>query len=135
MMMRFIGLQRARRAVIAWSQIAVRSQPILVGTVTIEKSEALSQALTKIKHQVLNAVFMKKKQKSSPLLVPGAVTIATNGWPRTDIQLGGNLDMRTSHEATDAKGQVDAVKLSAIASEIDALKVTALAEGGLYVVN
>jgi len=116
-----------------------RGQPILVGTVTIEKSEALSEALKKkkIKHQVLNARFHEEEAKIIALAgVPGAVTIATNMAGRgTDIQLGGNLDMRTAHEATDSEGQVNAVKSSAIASEIDALKVKALAEGGLYVVG
>ncbi|MGB1469098.1 MAG: preprotein translocase subunit SecA, partial [Candidatus Puniceispirillaceae bacterium] len=116
-----------------------RGQPILVGTVTIEKSEALSEALKKkkIKHQVLNARFHEEEAKIIALAgVPGAVTIATNMAGRgTDIQLGGNFDMRTAHEATDSEGQVNAVKSSAIASEIDALKVKALAEGGLYVVG
>ena len=116
-----------------------RGQPILVGTVTIEKSEALSEALKKkkIKHKVLNARFHEEEAKIIALAgVPGAVTIATNMAGRgTDIQLGGNLDMRTAHEATDSGGQVNAVKSSAIASEIDALKVKALAEGGLYVVG
>ena len=116
-----------------------RGQPILVGTVTIEKSEALSEALKKkkIKHQVLNARFHEEEAKIIALAgVPGAVTIATNMAGRgTDIQLGGNLDMRTAHEATDSEGQVNSVKSSAIASEIDALKVKALAEGGLYVVG
>ncbi len=116
-----------------------RGQPILVGTVTIEKSEALSEALKKkkIKHQVLNARFHEEEAKIIALAgVPGAVTIATNMAGRgTDIQLGGNLDVRTAHEATDSEGQVNSVKSSAIASEIDALKVKALAEGGLYVVG
>ena len=116
-----------------------RGQPILVGTVSIEKSEALSEALKKkkIKHQVLNARFHEEEAKIIALAgVPGAVTIATNMAGRgTDIQLGGNLDMRIAHEATDSEGHVDAAKSSAIASEIDALKVKALAEGGLYVVG
>ena len=116
-----------------------RGQPILVGTVTIEKSEALSEALKKkkIKHQVLNARFHEEEAKIIALAgVPGAVTIATNMAGRgTDIQLGGNLDMRIAHEATDSEGQVNSIKSSAIASEIDALKVKALAEGGLYVVG
>ena len=116
-----------------------RGQPILVGTVTIEKSEALSEALTKkkIKHQVLNARFHEEEAKIIALAgVPGAVTIATNMAGRgTDIQLGGNLDMRVAHEATDGKGKVDKVKSSAITSEIETLKVKALTEGGLYVVG
>ena len=116
-----------------------RGQPILVGTVTIEKSEALSEALTKkkIKHQVLNARFHEEEAKIIALAgVPGTVTIATNMAGRgTDIQLGGNLDMRVAHEAKDDKGQVDAVKSSAISSEIDRFKANAMAEGGLYVVG
>ena len=116
-----------------------RGQPILVGTVTIEKSEALSEALTKkkVKHQVLNARFHEEEAKIIALAgVPGAVTIATNMAGRgTDIQLGGNFDMRVVHEATDGEGQVNPVKSSAIASEIEKLKVKALAEGGLYVVG
>ena len=110
----------------------------MVGTVTIEKSEALSEALTKENQtQVLNARFHEEEAKIIALAgVPGTVTIATNMAGRgTDIQLGGNLDMRVAHEATDGKGQVDTVKLSAISSEIDKLKVNALAEGGLYVVG
>ena len=116
-----------------------RGQPILVGTVTIEKSEALSKALTKrkIKHQVLNARFHEEEAKIIALAgVPGAVTIATNMAGRgTDIQLGGNLPIRTAHETTELEGHVDAVKSSSIASEIDTLKVKALSEGGLYVVG
>ena len=116
-----------------------RGQPILVGTVTIEKSEALSEALKKkkIKHQVLNARFHEEEAKIIALAgVPGAVTIATNMAGRgTDIQLGGNLDMRVKHEATDGEGQVDEVKLSGFTSEIETLKAKALAEGGLYVVG
>ncbi|MCE2517320.1 MAG: preprotein translocase subunit SecA, partial [Alphaproteobacteria bacterium] len=73
-----------------------RGQPVLVGTVTIEKSELLSQALNKAKiaHQVLNARFHEQEAMIiADAGVPGAVTIATNmGGRGTDIQLGGNLD-------------------------------------------
>ena len=75
-----------------------RGQPVLVGTVTIDKSEALSAQLKKLKvpHQVLNARFhAEEAQIIAEAGVPGAVTIATNMAGRgTDIQLGGNLDMR-----------------------------------------
>ena len=73
-----------------------KNQPVLVGTVTIEKSELLSSMLKKrgIKHNVLNA---KHHEKEAEIIaqagVPGAVTIATNMAGRgTDIMLGGNAE-------------------------------------------
>ncbi len=73
-----------------------KNQPVLVGTVTIEKSELLSSMLTRrgIKHNVLNA---KHHEKEAEIVaqagVPGAVTIATNMAGRgTDIMLGGNAE-------------------------------------------
>ncbi len=73
-----------------------KNQPVLVGTVTIEKSELLSSLLKKrgIKHNVLNA---KHHEKEAEIIaqagVPGAVTIATNMAGRgTDIMLGGNAE-------------------------------------------
>ena len=78
-------------------------QPILVGTVSIEKSEKLSAQLTnrKIAHKVLNArVHHEEAMIIADAGVPGAVTIATNMAGRgTDIQLGGNLDMRLDQAA------------------------------------
>lgn len=72
-----------------------RKQPVLVGTVSIEASEFLSQLLKKekIKHQVLNAKFHEKEaQIITEAGRPGTVTIATNMAGRgTDIVLGGNL--------------------------------------------
>ena len=114
-----------------------RGQPVLVGTVSIEKSEALSQGLKKasVTHQVLNARFHEEEAKIIALAgVPGAVTIATNMAGRgTDIQLGGNYDMRVAAEATDAEGVVDTAKAEAISAEIAEKKQQALAAGGLYV--
>jgi len=116
-----------------------RGQPILVGTVSIEKSEFLSQQLNaqKINHQVLNARFHEEEAKIIALAgVPGAVTIATNMAGRgTDIQLGGNYDMRIAIEASDADGAVNEKKAAKIAQEIDTLKQQALEAGGLYVVG
>ena len=75
-----------------------RGQPILVGTVSIEKSETLSEMLKplKIPHQVLNARYHEQEAHIiAQAGVPGAVTIATNMAGRgTDIQLGGNAAMR-----------------------------------------
>jgi preprotein translocase subunit SecA len=73
-----------------------RGQPVLVGTVTIEKSEKLSRLLKKrgIKHNVLNAKFHEKEAEIvAQAGRAGAVTIATNMAGRgTDILLGGNAD-------------------------------------------
>ena len=73
-----------------------KEQPVLVGTVTIEKSELLSGMLKRrgIKHNVLNA---KHHEKEAEIIaqagMPGAVTIATNMAGRgTDIMLGGNAE-------------------------------------------
>ncbi|MGI9521345.1 MAG: preprotein translocase subunit SecA [Hyphomicrobiaceae bacterium] len=80
-----------------------RGQPCLVGTASIEKSEHLSELLKKktIPHQVLNARYHEQEAKIiAQAGVPGTVTIATNMAGRgTDIQLGGNLEMRLSEEA------------------------------------
>ena len=114
-----------------------RGQPVLVGTVTIEKSEALSAVLTKRKivHNVLNARFHAEEAKIiAEAGVPGAVTIATNMAGRgTDIQLGGNLDMRLEGAASD--GERAAETRDSIAGEVATLKAQALAAGGLYVIG
>ena len=82
-----------------------RQQPLLVGTVSIEKSELLSGLLKKKKvpHQVLNARYHEQEAYIiAEAGVPGAVTIATNMAGRgTDIQLGGNLEMRIWRETAD----------------------------------
>ena len=74
-----------------------RKQPVLVGTVSIEKSEMLAEALKAkgITHEVLNARYHEQEAFIiSQAGRPGAVTIATNMAGRgTDIQLGGNLEM------------------------------------------
>ncbi|MDO4565912.1 MAG: preprotein translocase subunit SecA [Oscillospiraceae bacterium] len=79
-----------------------RKQPVLVGTISIEKSEALSKMLSRrgIKHEVLNA---KHHEKEAAIVAqagkPGAVTIATNMAGRgTDIMLGGNAEFMAKSE-------------------------------------
>ena len=114
-----------------------RQQPVLVGTISIDKSERLSAELKKrkIEHRVLNARFHEEEAKIiADAGVPGAVTIATNMAGRgTDIQLGGNLEMRLASLEAEGKAVTEAVTAK-IAAEIEAAKATALAAGGLYVV-
>ncbi|MBB5752473.1 preprotein translocase subunit SecA [Prosthecomicrobium pneumaticum] len=117
-----------------------RGQPVLVGTTSIEKSELLSEALKKEKvpHQVLNARYHEQEAFIvAQAGVPGAVTIATNMAGRgTDIQLGGNLDMRIQQELSEIpEGPDREARIAAIKAEIAQLKQTALAAGGLYVVG
>jgi preprotein translocase subunit SecA len=117
-----------------------RGQPILVGTTSIEKSEQLSAFLKKrkVKHNVLNARF--HEQEASIVAqagVSGAVTIATNMAGRgTDIQLGGNADMRIK---TELAGLLDeneiATRSAQIRTEVAADKERAKAAGGLYIVG
>jgi len=125
-------------------QAVEKGQPVLVGTVSIEKSEVLSEFLKKkkIKHQVLNARYHEQEARIiAQAGVPGAVTIATNMAGRgTDIQLGGNVDYRIADwideqtqkgEAPDEKAIE--TKRAEIAAEVKTLKEQALAAGGLYV--
>ncbi|MET0182291.1 MAG: preprotein translocase subunit SecA [Caulobacterales bacterium] len=117
-----------------------KGQPVLVGTVSIEKSETLSAMLKQrgIPHQVLNARYHEQEaQIVAQAGVPGAVTIATNMAGRgTDIQLGGNLDMRLKAQlkGDENPDQIAAMKKQILA-DIEAKKQKALAAGGLYVLG
>jgi len=117
-----------------------RKQPVLVGTVSIEKSEVLSELFKKKKvpHQVLNARYHEQEA----LIIaqagrPGAVTIATNMAGRgTDIQLGGNLDMRLKQEAAMIADPIEReTKERAIRAEVKAGHDEAVKAGGLYVIG
>jgi len=133
-----------------------RKQPILVGTVSIEKSEQLSEILKAhtfeldgktirgIPHSVLNARYHEQEAAIvADAGVPGAVTIATNMAGRgTDIQLGGNVDMRLAKWREDQRAAgVEVTPEQALAhrAEIEAdikeLKDQALAAGGLFVLG
>jgi preprotein translocase subunit SecA len=117
-----------------------RSQPVLVGTVSIEKSEELAAALKKrgVPHSVLNARYHEQEAFIiAEAGIPGAVTIATNMAGRgTDIQLGGNREMR---EWRDLEGVTEGpereVRRREINQDIDKKKAEALAAGGLYVIG
>ena len=117
-----------------------RKQPVLVGTVSIEKSEHLSKLLKKreVRHNVLNARHHEQEAAIIALAgEPGAVTIATNMAGRgTDIQMGGNYDMRVKQEITEKPGSVayDTAAAS-IQADIDGKREIALAAGGLFVLG
>ncbi|HLG87816.1 MAG TPA: preprotein translocase subunit SecA [Alphaproteobacteria bacterium] len=116
-----------------------RQQPVLVGTVSIEKSEHLSQLLKKrrIPHAVLNARYHEQEAMIiAQAGRPGAVTIATNMAGRgTDIQLGGNLEMRVRQEAEGLEGEAREAKIAEIRSEIEAARELVKQAGGLYVMG
>ncbi len=122
--------ERDRAVVKLIEECNAKNQPILVGTVSIEKSEAFARLLKKegIAHQVLNARF--HEQEATIIAQagrPGAVTIATNMAGRgTDIMLGGNAEMRIKQEGED--------KADKIRAETAADKQKVLEAGGLYVI-
>ena len=111
-----------------------KKQPVLIGTTSIEKSERISKILKKqsIKHNVLNAKF--HEQEASIIAQAGrigAVTIATNMAGRgTDIQLGGNLDLKIKEGGTNDKILVEKTK-----QEHEQEKTKVLESGGLFVVG
>ncbi len=142
-----------------------RAQPVLVGTTSIEKSELLAERLRKrgwqqrdfSNPQDLAALFSSNaaKRKVFTILnaryheqeayivaqagVPGAVTIATNMAGRgTDIQLGGNADMRVMHELADVpEGPERDEREKKIRTEVERLKALALdpTAGGLFIIG
>ncbi|MFO0293607.1 MAG: preprotein translocase subunit SecA [Rhodospirillales bacterium] len=132
--------EKAAAIVALIEECRTRQQPVLVGTVSIEKSEALSAELKKknIPHAVLNARFHEQEaQIISQAGKPGAVTIATNMAGRgTDIQLGGNLDMRVRQELAGVEDPAAReAGISAIRAEIAAAREIVRKAGGLYVVG
>ncbi len=140
-----------------------RGQPVLVGTTSIEKSEQLAALMrskgwrqrdfanpndlaelfsdrhaTEKNFTILNARYHEQEATIvSQAGVPGAVTIATNMAGRgTDIQLGGNAEMRVRHELADMpEGPEREAKEQEIRDEVERLKEKALAAGGLCIIG
>ena len=124
-----------------------KGQPVLLGTASIEKSEVLSNLLTaaKIPHKVLNARHHEQEaQIVANAGVPGAITVATNMAGRgTDIQLGGNFEMRLEQEKAEQEAKLGrelteselSLLTSQIKADIEVKKKQALDAGGLYVLG
>ena len=141
-----------------------RAQPVLVGTTSIEKSELLAGLLRKrgwqqrdfsdpkalatlfsdpMKSKVFTILNARYHEQEAYIVaqagVPGAVTIATNMAGRgTDIQLGGNADMRVMHELADVpEGPERDEREKKIRAEVERLKALALqaSAGGLYIIG
>jgi preprotein translocase subunit SecA len=115
-------------------------QPVLVGTVSIEKSELLSEFLNRdgVRHAVLNA---RHHEQEAHIVAQagriGAVTIATNMAGRgTDIQLGGNADFRIEDELSEMEDGPDKERaIERIRQEVEEEKERVIAAGGLFVLG
>ena len=117
-----------------------RQQPVLVGTTSIEKSEILAELLKKKADFPFNVLNARHHEKEAQIVAqagrPGAVTIATNMAGRgTDIQLGGNFEMRMAEEKAKNPDADEAALADKIRAEIAAGKEVALKAGGLYVLG
>jgi preprotein translocase subunit SecA len=117
-----------------------RQQPVLVGTTSIEKSEMLSGFLKqkKIPHNVLNARFHDQEAMIiAEAGRPGAVTIATNMAGRgTDIQLGGNLDVRLATALQGVEDEAERARIrETVTADLERDREQVRKAGGLYVVG
>ncbi len=117
-----------------------REQPVLVGTTSIEKSEILASFLKKKKVKNIQILNARHHEQEAQIIadagMPGAVTIATNMAGRgTDIQLGGNLEMRISQLPKDLSEKERKKKEEEIAAQIEKDKQKTIKAGGLYVIG
>jgi preprotein translocase subunit SecA len=117
-----------------------RGQPVLIGTVSIEKSELLSDYFNKagVKHAVLNARFHEQEAHIVAQAGRfGAVTIATNMAGRgTDIQLGGNVDFRIQDELVELpEGPERDAAIDRIKREVAEERERVRTAGGLFVLG
>jgi len=116
-----------------------RGQPVLVGTTSIEKSETISEILTrkKVPHAVLNARFHEQEATIvAQAGAPGAITIATNMAGRgTDIKLGGNADMRLKLEGAAVDPEMRPTLEERILQEVATYHDAVKGSGGLLVIG
>jgi len=131
----FLSMEEKLEAIVAdITEISAAGAPVLVGTASIETSEAISKFLTKskIKHEVLNAKFHEREaQIIAQAGRPGVVTIATNMAGRgTDIVLGGNWEVEVD-ELTDPTPE----KIEEIKAAWQARHDQVLAAGGLHIIG
>jgi preprotein translocase subunit SecA len=131
----FLSMEEKLEAIVAdITEISAAGAPVLVGTASIETSEAISKFLTKskIKHEVLNAKFHEREaQIIAQAGRPGVVTIATNMAGRgTDIVLGGNWEVEVD-ELNDPMPE----KIAEIKAAWQARHDQVLAAGGLHIIG
>ncbi|WP_448585276.1 preprotein translocase subunit SecA [Thermaurantiacus sp.] len=124
----------------AIKEASARGQPVLVGTVSIEKSEKLSAFLREagVEHSVLNARFHEQEAHIVAQAGRyGAVTIATNMAGRgTDIQLGGNVEFRIADElGALPEGPEREARIAEIRAEVMAERERVREAGGLFVLG
>ncbi|THD48957.1 MAG: preprotein translocase subunit SecA [Bradyrhizobium sp.] len=159
------GEEKLRAVVREIEDASAKMQPMLVGTTSIEKSEQLGERLEKLGYKKIDftqANAMKplyvaaragKPSKTFAILnarhheqeaiivaeagVPGAITIATNMAGRgTDIQLGGNVEMRVKHEFDEAaSAEQREVHEAGVRAEVAEFKQKAIEAGGLYIMG
>ncbi len=159
------GEEKLRAVVREIEEANAKMQPMLVGTTSIEKSEQLGDVLERRGYKKIDftqanamtalyaAARAGKPSKNFAILnarhheqeafivaeagVPGAITIATNMAGRgTDIQLGGNVEMRVKQELDPAASQEERdAKEAAVRAEVAVFKQKAIEAGGLYIVG
>jgi preprotein translocase subunit SecA len=159
------GAEKYRAIIALIEDCKKRGQPVLVGTTSIEKSEQLAELLRKegweqhdftdpnafaalysgdegaSKAKVFAILNARYHEQEAYIVaqagVPGAITIATNMAGRgTDIQLGGNADMRVRQELTEVTDPAEReARMAEIRAQVARLKETALGAGGLYVLG
>jgi preprotein translocase subunit SecA len=159
------GAEKYRAIIALIEDCKKRGQPVLVGTTSIEKSEQLAELLRKegweqhdftdpnafaalysgdegaSKAKVFAILNARYHEQEAYIVaqagVPGAITIATNMAGRgTDIQLGGNADMRIRQELAEVTDAAEReARIAEIRAQVARLKEKALGAGGLYVLG
>jgi preprotein translocase subunit SecA len=159
------AIEKYRSVLTLIDDCKIRAQPVLVGTTSIEKSEQLAEMLRKAgweqhdftdpnafsalysgddgasKAKVFAILNARYHEQEAYIIaqagVPGAITIATNMAGRgTDIQLGGNPDMRIKHELADLpEGPEREARIADIRAQVARLKDKAIQAGGMFVLG